>query len=530
MDISTHRDARARVMAPSPRRKVPLVAYNDVKDSPALKMSETPAKQRFETSPLSVLLKPISPLSENSPDWSDERTREGDASAIGSPEEPTTPRGDALGVFAKEVDHAARWDVRAFPADAPASANSVEVRRRRGKTRSGDFDRENTFDREFDFDDGRGVGDHDGDGHPMFRVFGRDIGKPPRASSEREEGDGLGKTSGRGRTRGLFGSFRNRSGAFERVGSGSSSMGSKRSDEIGQLSRMNSLAETKVLTSTLLVRQTSVSGDAQFDFDDHFRFEQQIGASQNSEVWLVTSKVSGNAFVVKKCLHSFTTEAQRAKYKREVEAAALLPEHPNIVRYYRSWQQDQHFYIQMEHCACGSLTSVFARLPPQTLVAELDVWRLAEQTASGLAFMHLHRIIHLDVKPDNIYIDVSGTCKIGDFGLAYVMESGWDWEEGDGGYLAPELLNLFPGQYPSPSADVFSLGVTLYEVASGLKFPRGATPRMAIPPLPEGRSAELARLIAGCLDFDPAKRATAQEVANFARENVAALEMGATSM
>ena len=72
-----------------------------------------------------------------------------------------------------------------------------------------------------------------------------------------------------------------------------------------------------------------------------------------------------------------------------------------------------------------------------------------------------------------------------------------------------------------------SLGVTLYEAASGLRFPRGATPRASLPPLPEGRSAELARLVDGCLATDPDQRATAQDVATFAQETVALLEQNA---
>ena len=82
---------------------------------------------------------------------------------------------------------------------------------------------------------------------------------------------------------------------------------------------------------------------------------------------------------------------------------------------------------------------------------------------------------------------------------------------------------MFPGEEPAPSADVFSLGVTLYEAASGETFPRGATPRAALPPLPDGRSAELATLIDGCLATDPSRRATARDVCNFALETLAAL-------
>jgi membrane-associated tyrosine/threonine-specific cdc2-inhibitory kinase len=520
----TARDARARTPSAMPTEKIvpnigPFAVDADDARTPENRAARR-GRDKISFSPLSVLLHPISPASVSpSPgardDDDDERTNPARlfsfdaARAMDVDEEPRTPRVTTEdGVFARETDAEARWGAATPNAFAETTAPSVEEARRRSKTRSADLDAMGGFDF-------RDEGEDEDAAPGMFRVFGRDIGKPPLFSSFGAQKSGNVTTSS---TRG--------SGSEGRDGSLGSSWGSRHAADDGvggALSRMNSLAETKVLTSTLLVRQTSVSGDAEFDFDDHFRFEQQIGCSKTSEVWLVTSKTSGRAFVVKKCVRSFTTDTQRAEYKREVEAAAMLPEHPNIVRYYRSWQKEQLFYIQMEHCACGSLAGVLARLPRRTLLDETDVWRLAAQVASGLAHMHDHGVLHLDVKPDNIYIDVDGTYKIGDLGLAYARGRGWDWEEGDGGYVAPELLNMFPGEEPAPSADVFSLGVTLYEAASGETFPRGATPRAALPPLPDGRSPELAKLIDGCLVADLSTRATARDVCNFARETLAAL-------
>ncbi len=537
--------ARARVM---PTDEVFSARARRFARTPEAETRGNARKNAMTFSPLSVLLHPISPASASpSPRVGfkdDERTNparlfpSGGARGTGeTEEEPHTPRGmDADGgVFAREADAEARWGAMTPNAFAETTtAPSVEAARRRSKTRSADLDAEGMGGFDFRgggdafggggdaFGGGGGEGEGEGGdagGPGMFRVFGRDIGRPPLFSSFGAQNCGGTTTSMSTSTRG--------SGSEGRDGSLGSSWGSRRAADDGgggsALSRMNSLAETKVLTSTLLVRQTSVSGDAEFDFDDHFQFEQQIGCSKTSEVWLVTSKTSGRAFVVKKCVRSFTTDTQRAEYKREVEAAAMLPEHPSIVRYYRSWQKEQLFYIQMEHCACGSLAGVLARLPRRTLLDETDVWRLAAQVASGLAHMHDHGVLHLDIKPDNIYIDIDGAYKIGDLGLAYARGRGWDWEEGDGGYVAPELLNMFPGEEPAPSADVFSLGVSLYEAASGETFPRGATPRAALPPLPDGRSAELATLIDGCLATDPSRRATARDVCNFALETLAAL-------
>jgi len=416
------------------------------------------------------------------------RSRESECDGIGGEQAIVleSPKGRAMSPFGEQGTHA-------VDGEPPA------MDRRRAKTRSCDFDERASgvdFARAFASVANENAETLENYG---FRTFGRAIAKGGREGEARE-----------GETAGAI--------AIRRL----ESKGNE--DESLALSRMNSLMETKVLTSTGLVRQTSVSNDGMFDFEGHFEFEQIIGASQNSEVWLVTSKTSGEAFVIKKFTHSFTTDKQRTVFKREVEAAKLLPEHPNIVRYYRSWQQDQLFYIQMEHCACGSLANACARLPPGMVVAEIDIWRLAVQIASGLAHMHRHRVLHLDIKPENIYIDIEGTYKIGDLGLACALDEDWDWEEGDGGYVAPELLNLFPGEKPTPAADVFSFGVSVYEISSGCKFPRGATPRAQAPGLPEGRSSQLSQLIHACLMLNPLERPSAAEVAQFATTCLTKLE------
>lgn len=155
-------------------------------------------------------------------------------------------------------------------------------------------------------------------------------------------------------------------------------------------------------------------------------------------------------------------------------------------------------------------------------MSDEQLWTAACQAAHGLLFLHSHGVLHLDVKPDNIYLS-KGTWRIGDFGLAVaryqdgstvgllrVKGSLWrsgrccwactclacltarfgtptglpvpgpatlvqqDWEEGDGDYVAPELLAR--GGEPSPASDVFSLGATLYECATGDGAPETVRP------------------------------------------------------
>jgi serine/threonine protein kinase len=104
-----------------------------------------------------------------------------------------------------------------------------------------------------------------------------------------------------------------------------------------------------------------------------------------------------------------------------------------------------------------------------------ELLRLCVEVARGLLFLEGHKILHLDIKPENIYLgeqDEGGEeaqYHIGDFGLA-VLGSDSDWEEGDGRYLAPELLN--DNAKATNKADVYSFGAVLYQCATMRQVPR----------------------------------------------------------
>lgn len=245
-----------------------------------------------------------------------------------------------------------------------------------------------------------------------------------------------------------------------------------------------------------------------FAFEHSFDFMRIIGKSPTSEVWLVRSRADGALSAVKRSLAQFRGRADRQRYLREIQAAAALPEHPHCVRYYRCWQQDAHFFVQTELCAGGSLAGVLAALPQGCLLPEPDVWRLAREVAAGLAHCHAHGVLHLDVKPANVFLDAAATAKLGDFGLALLAGRGWESEEGDGGYVPPELLA--DDAAPTSAADVYSLGATLLEAATGATPPRGNYGAdVALPP---GRSDVLRVVLQAMLRPEPSERPSAAEV------------------
>lgn len=273
------------------------------------------------------------------------------------------------------------------------------------------------------------------------------------------------------------------------------------------VTRNNSLNDNKVLLATQLKRSDSVVSPSLFQFSGHFEFLSTLGSSKTSEVYKVRHRHTGELFAVKRCRHKFQTRHDRDRCMREIKAVSSLPGHPHIVGQYRAWQQEGHFYIQMDVCEGGSLAMLLeqSNQAGQLLPEEL-LWQVLSEIAQGLAFLHANGVLHLDIKPDNLYMDHEGNFKIGDFGLAWLREQ-WDWEEGDGRYVAPELLRV--ETEPSAAADVYSLGAALYECATGHLVPRSLLGPEAGSVLVPHRSSSFQWLLQQMLSHDPAGRPTA---------------------
>ncbi|PIO60033.1 hypothetical protein TELCIR_18487 [Teladorsagia circumcincta] len=119
------------------------------------------------------------------------------------------------------------------------------------------------------------------------------------------------------------------------------------------------------------------------------------------------------------------------------------------------------FYIQTELCG-ANLQDYRNRYGPLT---EDEQWTVITDTLRALERLHSENMLHLDVKPSNIYLSLDNqSCKLGDFGLAInLKKKSADWaDDGDRNYMAPELLN----EPPTTAADMYSLGITMLESIS----------------------------------------------------------------
>ena len=204
-------------------------------------------------------------------------------------------------------------------------------------------------------------------------------------------------------------------------------------------------------------------------------------------------------------------------FLREARSAAAL-NHPNIVTIYDAGQEDGTLYITMELLEGTPLQEI---LKSRGRLTVRDTARLGIQIAKGLQYAHEHQIIHRDIKTGNLFFTASKKVKIMDFGLAKMVQEVNRETTVIGGtpyYMAPEQSI---GGAVDHRADLYALGITLFELATGcVPFTEGDVayhhrhtpppdPREMIADIP----AELAELILHLIAKDPDDRCqSAQEV------------------
>src|SRR5690348_10660053 len=266
---------------------------------------------------------------------------------------------------------------------------------------------------------------------------------------------------------------------------------------------------------------------------DRYRIEDRLGSGGMSSVFRATDTILERTVAVK-ILAEHLSDDERfvARFRREALAVAKLV-HPNIVQVYDTGIDSDRHYIVMEYVRGRSgaqLLQAEGKLDPETTV-EIGV-----QACAGLDYAHRHRIIHRDVKPGNLMI-IGGpagggdmTVKLADFGIARASEQTRITQVGSvvgtAAYLAPEQAR---GEEATPSSDVYSLGVVLYQFLTGrLPYEGASLAELAVrqqseqPLHPSSYSEDVPQSVGDAvlvaLDPDPAHRfAGAGELADALR-------------
>lgn len=225
------------------------------------------------------------------------------------------------------------------------------------------------------------------------------------------------------------------------------------------LARHNSLVVNKVLVS-------SGSDNGSVTFSEQFENLGTLGAGVFSDVYKVRSKIDHKLYAVKKSKRQFRSKRDRERLIQEVVVMRRLGSCQYIPQCYRAWQEDGYFYAQMELCEKGTLKQMVLDMMVQHRdIPDQTIWKITHDVAAALLHVHQNGMVHMDVKPSNILISSSGILKLADFGLATDQGSSRDGNEGDNRYMAPELLQ---SNARTPALDMFSFGMTLYEICRGI--------------------------------------------------------------
>lgn len=191
---------------------------------------------------------------------------------------------------------------------------------------------------------------------------------------------------------------------------------------------------------------------------------QKIGEGSFGKAVLVKSTEDGRHYVIKEINISRMSDKERQESRREVAVLANM-KHPNIVQYKESFEENGSLYIVMDYCEGGDL---FKRINAQkgALLQEDQILDWFVQICLALKHVHDRKILHRDIKSQNIFLTKDGTVQLGDFGIARVLNSTVELARtciGTPYYLSPEICENKP--YNNKS-DIWALGCVLYELCT----------------------------------------------------------------
>jgi len=330
-----------------------------------------------------------------------------------------------------------------------------------------------------------------------------------------------------------------------------SSWGMSLSDRSSQ-DLSQSISDESEQDTSLPAKRLRVSDMSITRYQEEFLEIAKVASGQFGMVVKARHKLDGIVYAIKitkKNLRANSLDEKMAM--NEVFAHAALMKNKHVVRYFNSWVERGQIYIQNEFCDGGSLDQKLtdARRDGQVF-SEEELHRLLLHIGKGLKYIHSRQLVHLDIKPANIFLSVdpdmeplpssisadsgagsSGDVvtpelgisyiryKIGDLGHMTPIQWGSCPTEGDCRYMAPEFLQMELDTNHLTKADLYSTGMTLYEAASLVPLPRNSEDhpvyeklkRGLLPPLPN-YSKSFHKLLRTLVNKEPVKRITAAKL------------------
>ena len=261
-----------------------------------------------------------------------------------------------------------------------------------------------------------------------------------------------------------------------------------------------------------------------------YQVQDRIGTGGMATVFRGRDDVLGRTVAIKTMLPQYATDPSfAARFKQEAQAAAAL-QSPYIVSVYDWGKDGDTYFIVMEYLRGTDLKSGIRKH------GALDCKKVAQigsQIAQALSVAHKHDSIHRDIKPQNIMVQPDGNIKVMDFGIARAKNSHLTQDNsvlGTAHYVSPEQTQ---GKELGPTTDIYSLGIVMYESATGQVPFKGddaisvALKQVNEQPMPPSQlnpnvDPSLEAIILKCMQKDPAARfQTADELNRALRDYLA---------